>query len=103
MQTRQAQPVTSSVPAISGRTPKRRLEERGPVGPRQEVDDRDLAEELDRRNEERDDDADRGRDRHERAQGEARLDDVLAPAAASGAEPEWLWCCSACRHPAPAP
>ena len=69
------QNVTSSVPTTSGRTPKLgRLEERRPVRPGEEVDDRDLAEELDRRHEQRDDDPDRRRDRDERTQAEDALD-----------------------------
>ena len=64
------------------------LEERGPAVAREEVDERDLAEELDRRLEQRDDDPDRRRDRDEGAEGEDDLDDVLAPAPAVGAQPD---------------
>ena len=70
---------------MSGRTPKLGgLEERRPVGPGEEVDRVDLAEELDRRDEQRDDDPDRRRDRDERAEGEDDLDRVLAPAPPGG-------------------
>ena len=81
--------VTSSVPAISGSDAElRRLEERRPLGPGEEVDDRDLAEELEGGQEERDDDPDRRRDRDQGADAEEDLDDVLAVAPPAGAEPE---------------
>ena len=76
------------MPATSGSTPKlRRLEERRPRRPGQEVGDRDLLEELERGHEERDHDPDRRRDRDQRAHEEDALDDVLPDPAALGAEP----------------
>ena len=67
---------------------RRRLEERRPAIVGEEVDDRDLAEELDRRNDQRDDDADGRRHGDQGAEGEDDLDDVLAPAPAFGAQPD---------------
>ena len=67
---------------------RRRLEERRPAIVGEEVDDRDLAEELDRRHDQRDDDADGRQNRDQGAEGEDDLDDVLAPAPAFGAQPD---------------
>ncbi len=64
------------------------LEERRPVRAGQEVGDRDLLEELERRHEERDHDPDGRGDGDQRANGEDALDDVLAVPPPLGAE---LW------------
>ena len=60
----------------------RLAEERRPLGSREVVPQGYLAKELDRRDEERDDDADRRRHGHEGAKGEESFDDILAPAPA---------------------
>ena len=65
---------------------------------REEVDDADLAEELDRRHEQRDDDPDRRRHRDERAEGEDALDDVLAPVPSLSAQPGVSRLRVACCH-----
>ena len=56
-----------------------RSEQWRPASPGDEVDEVDLAEELDRRLEEGDDDPDRCDDRHRRADEQEKLDAVLAP------------------------
>ena len=64
--------MTDSVPTSSGTTPKlRRLEERRPGRPGEEVDRADLGEELERREEQRDDDPERRHDRDECAERRA--------------------------------
>ena len=68
----------------------RRLEERRPPPPGEEVDDRDVGEELERGLEERGDDPDRRHDGDERAEGEDALDGGLAPAPAGRPEPDRL-------------
>jgi hypothetical protein len=76
-----------------------RLEQRRPSSPREEVPERDVGEELERRDEERDDDPDRRQDRDQGAKGEDDFDDVLAPAAAGGAQADCACSDLLCRQP----
>ena len=95
--------MTRNVPATSGSAELRIAEQGCPLRSRQVVHDRDLAEELDRREEERDDDPDGRRYGDEGAQGEDALDDVLAPAPSCRSElrngGRELTCCHLDREP----